>query len=92
MLKYIKLKNIVSENIVDRERERKRQRGGEKERQRKVHRFHDKGKIKKITHHSFYKNPPLCMLQHVVMNTTCFQKHIQCRLFQKKSKESEFVK
>ena len=49
MLKYIKLKNIVSENIVDRERERerKRQRGGEKERQRKVHRFHDKGKIKK---------------------------------------------
>ena len=34
MLKYIKLKNIVSENIVDRERERKRDREGEIKRDR----------------------------------------------------------
>ena len=34
MLKYIKLKNIVSENIVDRERERERDREGERKRDR----------------------------------------------------------
>ena len=31
MLKYIKLKNIVSENIVDREREKETERGRERE-------------------------------------------------------------
>ena len=34
MLKYIKLKNIVSENIVDRERERERDRERERKRDR----------------------------------------------------------